>query len=182
MSHGNRGSPFSSQVLENLGIKSLFFLFDEENFAKYKNQEFSYDYIPEGSHLNITYADIVVTLESGGYYLVVDNTDEGLASPPQDGINNFATFSYNINYPVLSDMLCFFVGVIAIIIIVILIIFVIVRKIRQTTTYPQSYPQQQQTYQQTTQQQTYPCLTCGHPLRYVNEYQRWHCDTCRKYV
>jgi hypothetical protein len=41
------------------------------------------------------------------------------------------------------------------------------------------YPQYQQ---QQPQQQTYPCRTCGRPLRYVPEYRRWYCDTCRQYV
>ncbi len=30
--------------------------------------------------------------------------------------------------------------------------------------------------------QVYPCLSCGQPLRYVNEHKRWYCYTCRKYV
>ncbi len=52
----------------------------------------------------------------------------------------------------------------------------------QQQQYQQSYyPQYQQQYQQP-QQQTYPCRTCGRPLRYVPEYRRWYCDTCRQYV
>lgn len=51
----------------------------------------------------------------------------------------------------------------------------------------QQYPQQYQQpyylkYKQQPQQQTYPCRTCGRPLRYVHEYRRWYCDTCRQYV
>jgi hypothetical protein len=42
------------------------------------------------------------------------------------------------------------------------------------------YPQYQQPRQP--QPQTYPCRTCGRHLRYVHEYRRWYCDTCRQYV
>ncbi|MCK4444414.1 MAG: zinc ribbon domain-containing protein [Thermoplasmata archaeon] len=31
-------------------------------------------------------------------------------------------------------------------------------------------------------QKTYTCQTCGNPLTYVNEYQRWYCYTCTRYV
>ena len=163
------------------GIPVDIFLFDEENFGQYINQDSSYEFISEGSHLNTTSSYIVVTLESGKYFLVVDNTDEGLASPPQDAVNNFVTFRYNLDYPALHDMLCFFAGVIAIIIIVILIVVLIVRKIRRTTKYQQPYPQYI-IYQQPVQQQTYHCLTCGKPLRYIYESKKWYCEACRKYV
>ncbi len=26
------------------------------------------------------------------------------------------------------------------------------------------------------------CSTCGHPLRYIQQYQRWYCDNEKKYV
>jgi len=54
----------------------------------------------------------------------------------------------------------------------------------QQQQYPQQYqqPYQQPYYQQHPQPQTYPCRTCGRPLRYVPEYRRWYCDTCRRYV
>ncbi len=29
---------------------------------------------------------------------------------------------------------------------------------------------------------TYPCTTCGGQLRYINQYQRWYCDSCKKYA
>ncbi|MEE9152005.1 MAG: hypothetical protein V3U20_09270 [Thermoplasmata archaeon] len=31
-------------------------------------------------------------------------------------------------------------------------------------------------------QQIYPCQSCGQPLRYVEEYQKWFCENCGKYV
>ena len=30
--------------------------------------------------------------------------------------------------------------------------------------------------------QNYPCTNCGQPSRYMPEYQRWYCDTCKKYL
>ncbi len=46
----------------------------------------------------------------------------------------------------------------------------------------QVQPLNTQTQSQPQQQQTYPCQTCGQPLSYVNQYQRWYCYTCAKYV
>jgi hypothetical protein len=31
-------------------------------------------------------------------------------------------------------------------------------------------------------QKSYSCKTCGQPLRFINEYQRWYCHNCRKYI
>lgn len=28
----------------------------------------------------------------------------------------------------------------------------------------------------------YPCQYCGQPLTYIQEYQRWYCNNCRKYA
>ena len=143
------------------GIPIDIFLFDEENFELYRNNE-SYEFILEGSRLNTIIADIIVTLEAGTYFLVVDNTDAGVASPPLDNVNNIASITYNINYPALQDMLCFFVGVIAVIVVVILLIVLIVKKVGQTKQYQQPYPQQH-IYQQPTQPilQMGPCHSCG---------------------
>jgi sporulation protein YlmC with PRC-barrel domain len=35
---------------------------------------------------------------------------------------------------------------------------------------------------QQTQRPVQTCLTCGGPLRYIEQYQRWWCDRDRKYV
>ena len=45
---------------------------------------------------------------------------------------------------------------------------------------PQQPYQQQPQFQQQLQQQI--CQTCGKPLRLIQEYQSWYCDTCQKYV
>jgi hypothetical protein len=67
-----------------------------------------------------------------------------------------------------------------------LIIYLVVRKDKQP---PQQYyqpPPQQPQYQQQAPppvpaQQQYNCVTCGAPMRYVQNYQRWYCDHCGKY-
>jgi hypothetical protein len=38
-------------------------------------------------------------------------------------------------------------------------------------------PTQQQSYSEP----RYPCRYCGQTLHFVNEYQRWYCDSCRQY-
>lgn len=41
--------------------------------------------------------------------------------------------------------------------------------------------QQQQPKQQQSQQQQNNCPTCGGQLRYIQEYNRWYCDSCQEY-
>ena len=54
---------------------------------------------------------------------------------------------------------------------------------QQPVQQPQSAQQQyQQPVQRPIQQQTYSCSNCGQPLRYVNQYQKWYCDTCKNYI
>ena len=36
--------------------------------------------------------------------------------------------------------------------------------------------------QQAAPQQAYPCQTCQQPLQYVQQYQRYYCGSCQKYV
>ncbi len=65
-----------------------------------------------------------------------------------------------------------------------LIIYLVVRKERQPQQYyQQPYPQQPyaQPQPQPTQQ-VYNCTGCGAALRYIQQYQRWYCDHCGKYV
>ena len=31
-------------------------------------------------------------------------------------------------------------------------------------------------------QPVYPCSSCGQPLRFIQQYQKWYCDKCKKYV
>jgi sporulation protein YlmC with PRC-barrel domain len=64
--------------------------------------------------------------------------------------------------------------------------FIILKPVTQTAYQPQ---QQQSTYQaqptQTAaQQQSTPpvCSTCGKPLTWIPQYQRWYCYTEKKYV
>ena len=30
--------------------------------------------------------------------------------------------------------------------------------------------------------QIYPCITCGHMLKYRVEFQKWYCENCKKFV
>ena len=49
----------------------------------------------------------------------------------------------------------------------------------------QSYQQpqyKQPHYQQMPVQQSYPCLTCGQVLLFDNQYQRWYCNYCKRYL
>lgn len=56
----------------------------------------------------------------------------------------------------------------------------IVTKNKKDTSPPSKVLSNQNTQPQI--QQNYPCLTCGQPLTYVNQYQRWYCSQCEKYM
>jgi hypothetical protein len=104
-------------------------LFDEENFDLFINQE-PFDFITEGSQVNTSAVDITVLLEPGTYFLVVDNSNASVASPPENNINNVT-------------------GVV--IVVIILVVFIIVKKVGQTKQYRQPYSQHN-IYQQPIQQ------------------------------
>lgn len=45
-----------------------------------------------------------------------------------------------------------------------------------------SQQQRGQTKEETQpQQESHPCPDCGQPIRYIQEYDRWYCDTCQEY-
>ncbi|MFW6142273.1 MAG: hypothetical protein ACOC53_06920 [Candidatus Saliniplasma sp.] len=46
----------------------------------------------------------------------------------------------------------------------------------------QQPPQQQQGWQQSQQQEQNICPTCGNQARYIQEYDRYYCDNCGKYL
>ncbi|MFA7397977.1 MAG: hypothetical protein GX799_09850 [Crenarchaeota archaeon] len=61
--------------------------------------------------------------------------------------------------------------------------FIILKPVAQTTYQPQStyqQPMQQQPTQQTTSQPL--CQTCGKPLTWIPQYQRWYCYNDKKYA
>lgn len=43
-------------------------------------------------------------------------------------------------------------------------------------------PTQQASQPRAQQQPIYNCPTCQRPIRYIQQYQRWYCDNCRKYI
>jgi sporulation protein YlmC with PRC-barrel domain len=60
--------------------------------------------------------------------------------------------------------------------------FIILKPVAQTTYQPQQQPAQavaQPAQQQSTQQL---CPTCGKPLTWIPQYQRWYCYNDKKYV
>jgi len=61
--------------------------------------------------------------------------------------------------------------------------FIILKPVAQTTYQPQNtyqQPMQQQPTQQTTSQPL--CQTCGKPLTWIPQYQRWYCYNDKKYA
>jgi sporulation protein YlmC with PRC-barrel domain len=59
--------------------------------------------------------------------------------------------------------------------------FVVLKPVVQAATEPVPVVQTAQPVQQA--QQTQPvCPTCRNPLSYIQQYQRWYCYNCKKYV
>jgi hypothetical protein len=105
------------------------FLFERNDYFEYKDNEPGLEYITEGSRLNITSANVEITVDGGRYYLVVDNTDKGLAIPPMDDLDNSVTFDYSINYS--GDSLCVIAFIIGGVLIPGIIIIIIIMKYRK---------------------------------------------------
>ena len=55
------------------------------------------DYIKKGSSFDRYDVFLTTNLESGNYYLVIDNTNYGLAAPPSQE-NGFVYLNYDIGY------------------------------------------------------------------------------------
>jgi hypothetical protein len=145
------------------------FLFDEENFERYQTDQVPavigfvhFEFINEGSRLNASFADITVTLDEGTYFLVVDNTIKGEASPPEDNVNNTATITYSLNYPTLGEMLCSIFVIIGCIVAAILILYLVLKRGKQPRSYQPLYTQPN-IYQPSAAQipPMIPCKRCG---------------------
>jgi ABC-type transport system involved in multi-copper enzyme maturation permease subunit len=103
-------------------------LYDEQNYNIFLDGQPS-DYVQEGTDLFTTNAKKSVNLPSGTYYLVADNTQEGLAIPDwDDDVNNSATFDYTVTYTLSEDDSWWNFLILGGIIIVIIIVVVVIMK------------------------------------------------------
>jgi hypothetical protein len=100
-------------------------------------------------------------------------------------LGGIVLFAYPVtnSYSVLGQQLYSFTtypyqtyGVIASIVGIIALIVGLALPNRSGVPAPPTTPQIQ------TQIPTYPCPTCGRPLRWIQEYQRWYCDAESKYA
>ena len=102
----------------------------------------------------------------------------GDVSYSQVGLSNEETLleeidkASNVNGSDSSGVLLW-VGIITIIAVVLVIVFALHEQ-KSRSTAP--------SVNLSNRQQPYPCQTCGQPLRFINEYQKWYCDTCQRYV
>jgi len=60
--------------------------------------------------------------------------------------------------------------------------FVVLKMVEGHSTGTVAGGQTAQPVQQSQQTQQSLCQTCGKPLNYIQQYQRWYCYTCKKYV
>jgi len=52
---------------------------------------------------------------------------------------------------------------------------------KQSQVHQQERQPRQQGQADAPQQQSHPCPDCGRPIRYIQEYDSWYCDTCQEY-
>lgn len=60
-----------------------------------------------------------------------------------------------------------------------LTMFILTKKKKDTSNQVQSQSNQNT---QAQEHQVYPCITCGQHLTYVNQYSKWYCSNCEKYM
>ena len=104
-------------------------LYDEENYNIFLEGRPCY-YVEKGTDLFTTNAKRSFKLSSGTYYLVADNTEEGLAIPDwDDDLNNSATFYYTITYTLSEEnSLWNIITLGGIIVLIIIAVIVILRR------------------------------------------------------
>lgn len=78
------------------------FLFDKDEYRNYATDE-NFHYIEAGTSLNVSMAQKNITLNAGTYYLLVDNTDYGVARPPANGVVDIATVNYTVEHSPSAD-------------------------------------------------------------------------------
>lgn len=117
------------------GLPIDVFLYDEENYNNYYRGVAPYYHKTEGTDLFTTHAIREVSLSSGTYYLVADNTDKGLAIPDwDDDVNNTATIDYTITYTLSEEDNWWNILMLGGIIVIIIVVVVVIMKKRHKTT------------------------------------------------
>jgi hypothetical protein len=103
-------------------------LYDEENYNIFLDGQ-PCNYVQEGTDLFTTNAKKSVKLPSGTYYLVADNTQEGLAIPDwDDDENNTATIDYTVTYTLSEEDSWWNILILGGIIVTIIIVIVVIMK------------------------------------------------------
>ena len=84
---------------------------------------------------------------------------------------------------VISDVLIYvLIGVIAAVAVILVIIFLMRRRRRITVPPPPPYVQASAPAPVATEPPQMKCPTCNGPLSWIDEYKRWYCYKCAKYV
>ncbi|OPX65676.1 MAG: hypothetical protein A4E29_00019 [Methanomassiliicoccales archaeon PtaB.Bin134] len=70
---------YSVDVISGPNIDVI--LTDSTGYSQYTSSSLSFQYLPDGSRLNTKHASASVDVDSGRWYLIIDNTDRGSAVP-----------------------------------------------------------------------------------------------------
>jgi hypothetical protein len=152
---------FSINVVDGPNIDV--FLMNSTEFANYVAGNEFYVFV-DGSADDVGSFESRITGE-GTYFLVIDNTDAGVAYPPYNGINDPVTFEITYQQDI-SDEAAGFYGwmfillIIVIIVIVLVVVLLVLRKKKHPASIVPPPPYQPQPVQPTTKY----CNNCGAPL------------------
>lgn len=141
MSTGGGTLNYSIRVTSGHRIDII--LFDEDNYEAYINDEPAV-YIEKGSAFDRYDVFLTTDLEGGDYYLIIDNTDFGVAAPPPNQEMGGVQIEYDIEYTSSSlpfgdvNWILIFLVVIFVVIATILIIIAFILKKDKSKTYQSS--------------------------------------------
>ena len=116
--------------------------------------------------------------DNGSYYLVIFNPNDSNANVD----NSYTTdFEEILKKGLFAAVGICIAGIVIVVIIIVVVIWLVVRDKKPMQQYPppQAMPP---AAAPVTQPQQNACPSCGGPIRYIQEYQRWYCDRCQKYL
>jgi hypothetical protein len=181
------GGTLNYSIRVTTGHRIDIILFDEDNYEAYSNGEPAI-YIEEGSAFDRYDVFLTTDLEGGDYYLVIDNTDFGVAAPPPNQEMGGVEIEFEIDYTYSSNpfndvnWIAIFLVIIFVVIVTILIIFaIILRKDRPKTYQSSQYSPPQETQHNLLEYPTYypesqhlQCSVCGGNV----PFDRDNCPNC----
>ena len=136
---------YSIQVVSGPNIDVI--LTDGSGYSQYTSNSLSFQYLPQGSRLNTRSASANVEVDTGRWYLIIDNTNAGSAVPSGQSVivdygvsTSLAGISTGDGSYISIGAVIAIVATLVIIVIVIVVAYLVSKKRRTKSIQPIQYP------------------------------------------